>query len=213
MQPQSYVRGTHLARSQSWLPTITTVLSITLICCSLVSCGGGSGSGGPRPDFSLSIQPSTLVIAPGGTQSIEVSVSGEKGFSGSVQVTATPPSGISISPSSVSVSTGVPQQLTVSAAASLPPGTATVSFSGTSGSTSHNTQVPTIIQLAGTSPHPPFRTRYLRTDLQYDATALQSFPPHFTVYDRVHRHFFVSNWALNQIDVFDGGWARSAAAG
>ncbi|MGC2557458.1 MAG: hypothetical protein WA389_01430, partial [Terriglobales bacterium] len=145
-----------------------------------------------------------LVIAPGGTQSVQISVTGVNGFSGSVQVTTTPPSGITVSPSSFSVSVGTPAQVTISAAASLSPGTATLSFTGSSGSASHTAQMSAIIELAGTSPHPPFRSRYLRTDLQYNPTALQFFPPHLTVYDSVHKHFFVSNWALNRIDVFDG---------
>jgi hypothetical protein len=54
-----------------------------------------------------------------------------------------------------------------------------------------------------TSPHPPIRTRYLRTDIQYNPNALQFFPPHVTAYDSVHKRFFVSNTTLNRIDVFD----------
>ena len=54
-----------------------------------------------------------------------------------------------------------------------------------------------------TGPHPAIRTRYLRTDLQYNPNALQFFPPHITAYDSVHKRFFVSNTTLNRIDVFD----------
>ena len=54
-----------------------------------------------------------------------------------------------------------------------------------------------------TGPHPPVRTRYLRTDLQYDPNFFQWFPPHITAYDSVHKRFFVSNTTLNRIDVFD----------
>jgi len=54
-----------------------------------------------------------------------------------------------------------------------------------------------------TGPHPPLRSRYLRTDIQYNPNALQFFPPHFTAYDSVHKRFFVSNTTLNRIDVFD----------
>jgi len=39
--------------------------------------------------------------------------------------------------------------------------------------------------------------------MQYSPDALQFFPPHFTAYDKVHRHFFVSNTTQNRIDVFD----------
>lgn len=54
-----------------------------------------------------------------------------------------------------------------------------------------------------TSSHPPFRTRYVRTDLQYDPNVFQFFPPHFTAYDSAHKRFYVSNTTLNHIDVFD----------
>lgn len=54
-----------------------------------------------------------------------------------------------------------------------------------------------------TAPHPSFRTRYLRTDIQYNPNALQFFPPHFTAYDSAHKRFFVSNTTLNRIDVLD----------
>jgi WD40 repeat protein len=54
-----------------------------------------------------------------------------------------------------------------------------------------------------TSPHPPIRAQYRRTDLQYNPNALQFFPPHVTTYDSIHKRFFISNTTLNRIDVFD----------
>ena len=54
-----------------------------------------------------------------------------------------------------------------------------------------------------TSPYPPLRARYLRTDIQYNPNALQFFPPHLTAYDSVHNRFLISNTTLNRIDVFD----------
>ncbi|HEX8816917.1 MAG TPA: choice-of-anchor D domain-containing protein [Terriglobales bacterium] len=57
------------------------------------------------------------------------------------------------------------------------------------------------VPVEATSPHPNIRTRYLRTDLQY--AAYPQFPPRLTVYDPVHKRFFMSNPSLNQVDVFD----------
>src|SRR5271157_4179980 len=54
-----------------------------------------------------------------------------------------------------------------------------------------------------TSPHPPIRAQYRRTDIQYNPNALQFFPPHVTAYDSTHRRFFISNTTLNRIEVFD----------
>lgn len=45
-----------------------TSAAIVLACACLLSCGGGGSSSDPQPDFSLSTQPATLVIAPGGTR-------------------------------------------------------------------------------------------------------------------------------------------------
>lgn len=184
---------------------VTIALCVSSICF-LASCGGGvspTGSTGPQPDFSLSAQPATLVIAPGGTQSAQVSVSGIFGFDGNVQVTATSPSGVTISPNSFTVSIGTSQQLTISASSSVSAGTLTLSFTGASGSLTHSAQLQIDVDLPVTSPHPPTRDRYLRTDSIYDPNELEYFPPHFTVYDSVHKRVFVSNPTLNCIDVFD----------
>ncbi len=62
---------------------------------------------------------------------------------------------------------------------------------------------PPPIPTVETNPHPPFRSRYLRTDSEYNPNALEFFPPHLTAYDRVHKRFFMSNTTLNRIDVFD----------
>jgi hypothetical protein len=113
--PSSCVRGhkkSGILRGAIWS------LAVAVILCSLVSCGGG-GPSGPHPDFSLSAQPATLVIAAGGTQSAQISVSEVNGLSSSVQVSASTPSGISVSPDSFSLTVGTSQQLTISAAADL----------------------------------------------------------------------------------------------
>jgi DNA-binding beta-propeller fold protein YncE len=54
-----------------------------------------------------------------------------------------------------------------------------------------------------TSAHPPIRTQYRRTDLQYNPNALQFFPPHITAYDAIHKRVFISNTTQNRLDVFD----------
>jgi hypothetical protein len=63
-----------------------------------------------------------------------------------------------------------------------------------------------------TAPHASLRTRYLRTNSNYDPNSLQFAPPHFTVYDRAHRQFFMSNPYLNEIDVFDAALETQKAA-
>ena len=149
------------------------------VCCLLGSCGGGvsptspTGPTGPQPDFSLSAQPGTTVIAPGGTQSAQISVSGVHGFDGNVEVTAASPSGVTITPNSFSISTTTPQQLTMSASSSLSPGALTLSFTGTSGTLTHSAQLQIDVDLPVGSPHPPTRNRYLRTDILYNPNELE----------------------------------------
>jgi hypothetical protein len=181
------------------LPAAAIRFAAAVILYSLVSCGGG-GSSKPQSDFSLSTQPTTLVIAPGGTQSVQISLSGINGFTGTVQVTAAPSSGISVSPSGFSLSVGNSQQLTISAASSVSAGPTTISFTAASGSMTDTATLQMDVDLPVTSSHPPFRTRYLRTDAQYSP---QVFPSHFAAYDSVHTRFFISNPTLNRIDVFD----------
>ncbi len=53
--------------------------------------------------------------------------------------------------------------------------------------------------------HPPIRTRYVRTDAQWDYGFLNFFPQQWIIYDPTTKRFFVNNTALNRIDVFDAG--------
>ena len=75
----------------------------------ITGCGGGSGgnSGGgsppsspPAPSFTLSLAPSTVTLLQGGMeQTVQVSVTGQNGFTGSVSVTlANLPTGVTVSP-------------------------------------------------------------------------------------------------------------------
>lgn len=78
-----------------------------------------------------------------------------------------------------------------------------MTFLGVSGGLSHSVKVSISIVQQVAAMHAPFRTRYLRTNSYYDPNSLQYAPPHFTVYDPVHKQFFLSNPYLNEIDVFD----------
>jgi hypothetical protein len=51
--------------------------------------------------------------------------------------------------------------------------------------------------------HPPTRTRYLRTDAQWNYGFLNFFPQTWILYDPGTKRFFANNTALNRIDVFD----------
>ena len=184
------------------------------ICSVIVTgCGGGgassSGGGGTNPppagDFTIFASPTSLTLTSGGSQTVSVSVAQVNTYTTSVNISVSGlPTGVTASPATFSLTPGTQQAVTLSAAASVSIGTATITFLGTSGSLSHSAQASlSVIVPPVTGAHPPIRTRYLRTNSFYDVTNLQDAPPHFTVYDARHRQFFVSNPYMNEIDVFD----------
>jgi hypothetical protein len=71
---------------------------------------------------------------------VSLSATGTNGFSSQIgiQLNGVPP-GVSVSPASITLVPGTPQQITFTAAASAASATATVTFTGTAGSLSHST--------------------------------------------------------------------------
>jgi hypothetical protein len=172
----------------------------------LAGCGGSGGGGSTQApgDFSISASPTTLAIEAGDSQTVTVSATGINNFTASINVSVSGlPSGVTANPAAFSLMPGNEQQLTVTAAVSAQPATATITFQGTSGGLSHSAQTSLSIVAPVTGAHPPIRTQYLRTNSFYDPNSLEFAPPHFSVYDSVHKQFFVSNPFLNEIDVFD----------
>jgi hypothetical protein len=170
----------------------------------LAGCGGGRGSTKTGGDFSISASPTTLALGDGDSQTVTVSATGIDNFTASISVSVTGlPSGVTANPTTLSIVPGSQKQVTITVAQSTQPLTATIAFQGTSGSLSHSAQASLSVVAPVTGAHPPIRTRYLRTNSFYDPNSLQFAPPHFTAYDAIHKHFFVSNPFLNEIDVFD----------
>ncbi|WP_322473037.1 hypothetical protein [Deinococcus sp. AB2017081] len=95
------------------------------------------------PAFSMYLYTSPVTVLPGASLPLSINVSGMNGFSGKVDITAqNPPTGLSVTPASVSVSQGSANgQVTLNAAASLAPGTYTVTLLGTSGSVRSTTPI------------------------------------------------------------------------
>ena len=121
-----------------------------ILCLLLVSCSGGSK---PPADFSLSTTPGTLTLVPGGpSQPISVNATPTNGFNGMVAVAISGlPSGISAQPSTLSLTPGTAQTVTLSAATSAAAGSATLTLTGTSGMLSHTSSV-----MATVAPPPDF---------------------------------------------------------
>jgi hypothetical protein len=94
---------------------------------------------GAAPDFGLAVQPGTVSVKQGASQTVSFLVSPLNGFTGNVAVSLTGvPKGITVTPgSSFTAVAGVASSLTFTASSSASAGTASLAFQGVAGSTSH----------------------------------------------------------------------------
>ena len=188
-------------------------IPLLLLC---AGCGGGSSSAPPpppAPDFSLSLSANSISVAQGGTSSaVNVSVTGNNGFTGTAQVTLSGiPSGVTSNPASpFSVVAGGSTAVVFGAAANAATGNFTISAQGTSGSRSHSASLALMVQAGVASSLP--RTTYFRTDAVPLADAASGEPHHRHIaYDSAHKQVFVANRAMNRVEVFStSSLARTA---
>ena len=107
----------------------------------LSGCGGSSSTPPPPADFTLSVAPQSVSVPIGaGSGTVQVSVQPLNGLNQPVSVSLQGlPSGVTTVPASpFSVSQGMPQTVTVSAARGVSPGTPTISVEANSGTLSHS---------------------------------------------------------------------------
>jgi IPT/TIG domain len=189
-------------------PSLTRLFPLLSITC--VGCGGGSSPAkvpsppAPSPDFTITLSSSSLSISQGATAApITVSVAGQNGFSGSVQVTlAGFPSGVASNPASpFNIAGGANTAVVFSASSNAVTGNFTVTAQGVSGSLSHSATLALTVQVSAAALLP--RTTYRRTD----AVAMFDDPPgearHRRIaYDPTNKHVFVTNRAMNRVEVF-----------
>ncbi|MBV8438174.1 MAG: hypothetical protein JOY95_11735, partial [Silvibacterium sp.] len=95
------------------------------------------------PGFILSVSPSALTMTAGGPgESVSLIATPLNGFRSIVNVTLSSlPAGMTATPFALTLTPGVAQSVTLTAAASAAAGAATVTFIGASGSTTHATTV------------------------------------------------------------------------
>jgi hypothetical protein len=180
-------------------------LLLALIFC---GCGGSGSTGGgsqppppATPDFELGVTPSSVSLLSGGSATTSLSATPLNGFSSSVAVQlAGLPAGVTVSPSPISLTPGTPVTITFSAATSAASALQSVTFSGTSGSLSHNTSLGLQVQ----APNPmiaSLRTKYLRTD------AVTEYPfwvnTHWVIYDSPTSRFFFTDPFGTQVFAID----------
>jgi len=95
----------------------------------------------PQPDFTISLNPTSLSIQQGGSGTTQLTITPQNGFTGTVSLSLVAgqdqvPQGLTLSPGSVQVSGTSPvnQSLTLSAQSTTPPGTYRLKVRATSGS-------------------------------------------------------------------------------
>src|SRR6478752_5854950 len=118
----------------------------------IYGCGGYVSTGG-GPDFVITASATSVGLTIGGAaQAVSISATAMRGFSQSIQVTASGlPAGVSVSPSSFNLAPGGSKQVSVAAAPTAAAGSATVQFTGTSGTMSHAVSVDLAVSLAVTT--------------------------------------------------------------
>ncbi len=193
-----------MGRTPSRVQQSAVLLLLAAACC---GCGGGSTGfvQPPTPDFLLGFSPGSLSVSQGTSSSaVNVMVTAENGFSGSVQVTLSGiPAGVTSNPASpFTVAAGAQMPVIFGVAASATTGNIAISAQGTSGALSHAAPPLTLDILAAVGPAVA-RTTYARTD----ATAALDNPAgefhhRHIVYDSAHQQVFVANRAMNRVEVF-----------
>jgi hypothetical protein len=163
-----------------------------------VGCGsGGSGSSSsstpppPAANFTVSVNPDQLDLSQSATQTVQVEVVAENGFSGSVSLTAAGlPSGVTASPSMITLSPGTTGTLSLAAASNATSGNASVSITGVSGSL----QASTPLSLDVIQTTPPIAVPFATTG----GNIIKAF------YDESRQLLFATNLGLNEVDVLAG---------
>lgn len=121
-------------------------------------CGGiissTTSTGTPQtPDFTFSLNVSSLSLTAGGSaQTVMLSAMALNGFTGSIQVTVSGlPAGVTISPSTLTLTPGTPLSVSFTAAASAKAASATVQLAAAAGTLSHTASLPVTVSLAVTA--------------------------------------------------------------
>jgi outer membrane protein assembly factor BamB len=94
----------------------------------------------PPPDFSLSVSPASLTLTAGAAGSqVNLTATPLNSFAGNVTVSvAGLPTGVTATPSTLTLTPGTPQGITLTAAVTTSAASSNLTFTGTSGSLTHN---------------------------------------------------------------------------
>lgn len=153
---------------KAWLLSISIWFALAII-----GCGGSSTS--PKvatPDFSLIVSPTTTSLTGGvAGQDVSVTANAINGFAAPVAITLNGlPSGVTASPSTLTLSIGAAQKITLTANTTVATGTATVTVTGNSGTLSHTA---TVALTTTAAPPPPASPDFTLTITPATQTLIQ----------------------------------------
>lgn len=117
----------------------TMLLSVAVSAVLASGCGSTSPMTA-RPDFTFTTSVASITLKPGGSaQAVTLSATALNGFSGTIQVAVSgTPSGVTLSPSTLTLTPGTPLAVNLTAASSAAAASATLTFQATSGTLSHS---------------------------------------------------------------------------
>jgi hypothetical protein len=120
----------------------------------IINGGGGGSGGGQSPDFSFSLNPSSLSLTAGGSaQPVTVTATAIDGFTGTIQVALSGlPSGVTTTSATLTVTPGPPIVVSFTAGSTAAAGTSTVVVTGTSGTLSHTVSLQLTVSAQTTTP-------------------------------------------------------------
>ena len=175
-----------------------TLIVSGLLCLLITGCGGGNSSGGsggsaptpPSPSFTMSLSNGNIALTQGASgQPLQVSIMPENGFTGTATVTITGlPSGVTVVPNSLSVSSASPGSFTLSASATAEISQQSVSVNAVSGTL--NVDKSLQLNVSGVAPPDPFH--------HVGGSMVHGF------YDETRQRLFATNIGLNELDVISG---------
>lgn len=143
------------------------------------------------PSFTLNLSPSQINLSQTSTQSIQIEAIPQNGFSSSVSVSiAGLPSGVTASPSTLTLSVETPVTLNLAATSNATTGNTQVSFTAISGSLQASATLGLDVIQVTTPISVPFTTT--------GGSIVKAF------YDDSRQLLFASNLGLNEVDVLSG---------